>query len=946
MPLEVGSHVGRIRIDALLGAGGMGEVYRGWDEKLERAVALKSITSERRLSPALRSRFLREARVLSKLDHPNICRIWDVLELVDGDWLVLELIDGPTLRERIEQGLGRQEAIAIALEVARVLAVAHGRGIIHRDLKPDNVMQTAGGTVKVLDFGLARAVEADYAEPTSPDAEPFDLEKTVIIGNDTTAPDDSKTSIGSLVGTLHYMSPEQARGLPLTPASDIYSLGVMLLEMLRGGVSAYGDPESAGELLQRVRAAELEPFDARDRELQRLLARMTALQPADRIATGEAVAALERIAARPQRRRRRIIEFASIAAMLAIVIAGVFVIRQLTLSGSIFGARHGSRIAVLPFRNATGDRGMQWVELGLMDHVSRGLSGVRGADVIGSDAVLTAMKHLGITPGANITPEARNRLLDATGADALLASTVTLRDGRYTIRYTAFDRQRAEDEREVTSELITEAANRMSDRIAERIDPAARHRTLHGTRDTFASIAYDMGRQLELTRGGKYGEPYFIVASDRDPQFLEAKEGLADNYAKEGRFAEAQPMMDEVLREARRRNDRTLLVRSLINRAYWDYARGDAPGEERYAREALAVSQQFGDARLIAQSQNALAIPLMATNRYAEAEQLYRAALATARKLHSRMDEAMRVNNLGLLSARRGDHAAAKQWLEQAMRIGEEIGYRDLLTTVIGNLASIYGDEGNYAHAEELSTKEVAMARELGDKRTEVEGLANLGLWAYARGDEQRAIALTEQARAGAAQFGAVHLEAMLWSNLAQARARLGDLAGAQRDADAAMALAAKMNYPEVMPDVLLGAAYPAIRAGRLDEAQRLIDQADALRPLQRSAVFRARLLYARGRYAEAATLIAKAKTMDGTWVPQYEAMLRAFAESARTGKPSTIPFEEPLARHADVGDLRVRDLPQLIGRDFDFARAVAAAEDRVIERQDPLVDVDRPVGG
>src|SRR3954454_22275979 len=177
MPLAAGSHVGRIRIDALLGAGGMGEVYRGWDEKLERAVALKSITSERRLSPALRARFLREARVLSKLDHPNICRIWDVLELVDGDWLGLELIDGPTLRARIENGLPRQEAIAIALQVARVLAVAHGRGIIHRDLKPDNVMQTASGTVKVLDFGLARAVEADYAETTSSDAEPFDLDK-------------------------------------------------------------------------------------------------------------------------------------------------------------------------------------------------------------------------------------------------------------------------------------------------------------------------------------------------------------------------------------------------------------------------------------------------------------------------------------------------------------------------------------------------------------------------------------------------------------------------------------------------------------------------------------------------------------------------------------------------------------------------------------------------
>ena len=893
VPLAAGSHVGRIRIDALLGAGGMGEVYRGWDEKLERAVAVKSITSERRLSPALRARFLREARVLSKLDHPNICRIWDVLELVDGDWLVLELIDGPTLRERIEKGLSRQESIEIALEVARVLAVAHGRGIIHRDLKPDNVMQTASGVVKVLDFGLARAVEADYADPSATDAEPMDLEKTLIIGGETTAPDDSRTSIGSLVGTLHYMSPEQARGLPLTPASDVYSLGVMLHEMLRGR-DAYGEVESVGVLLQRVRAAEIEPYDLGDRELQRLLDRMTALQPADRIAGGEVVSALERIAARPQRRRRRVIELSSIAAILALVVAGVFAIRQVVQSGSVFAARHGSRIAILPFRNATNDRGMQWIELGLMDHVSRGLGGVRGVDIIDSDSVVKAMKQLGIAGGVALSPAKRARLLDAVGADALIASTVTLHDGRYTIRYTAFDRQRGENEREVTSGLITDAANQMSDRIAERIDPAARHRTPHGTSDTFAAIAFDIGRQLELTRGGKYAEPYFTVAIDRDPQFLDAKHRLADIYATAGRLPEAMTLMEEVLREARKRNERDLLVRALVNRAYWDYSRGDAVSDERYAREALAVAQQLGDPRRIGQAQTALAIPLMAMNRFEESERLQLESLAAARRLHSRIDEAPRLNNLGLLAIRRNDRVTAKKRLEEAMRLGEELGYRDMLVTVYENLATIYGDNGDFAHAEELTKKQLSMARELGDKRSELEAIAIQAIWAYAREDETEAIALTEEARRRAAAFGAPHLEALFLTNLAQARTRRGDLAAAQRDADAALAIVntGRMRLPEFEPDILIGASYPAIRAGRLDEAQRLIDKADGIRKTMRGAVFRARLLYARGRYAEASATIEKAKAMEDTWVPQYEAMLRAFAESARTGKPSTVEFE------------------------------------------------------
>jgi tetratricopeptide (TPR) repeat protein len=672
---------------------------------------------------------------------------------------------------------------------------------------------------------------------------------------------------------------------------------VLLHEML-GGTSAYGEPESAAELLQRVRGAQLQPLVLHDAELQRLLARMTALQPADRIAAGDVIASLERIATRPRRRRRRIMQFAGVAAIVAILAGGVFIMRRLALSGGVFASRHGSRIAILPFRNATGDRAMQWIELGLMDHVARGLAGVRGADVIGGDAVLNAMKHLDLKAGTELASDARKRLLDAIGADALVAATVTQSDGRYTIRYAAFDRDRSEDAREVTSELITEAANRMSDRIAERIDPAARHRTPSGTRDTFAAIAYDMGRQLEMTTGGKYGEPYFAVAADRDPQFLEAKEHLADNWAKEGRLAEAQPMMEEVLREARKRNDRALLATALVNRAYWDYSRGDAVSEERYAREALAVAQQLGDPRTIAKAQNSLAIPLMAMNRLDEAEQLDLAALATARKLHSRVDEAPRLNNLGLLAARRGDREGAKRWLEDALRIGEEIGYRDMLTSVVGNLGTIYGDEGNFARAEELSKKQVAMARELGDKKTEIEGLANLGLWAYARGDEVQAIAVTEQAREAAKQFGALHLEALLVSNLAQARARLGDLAGAQRDADDGLAIGAKLRYPAIMPDVYLGAAYPAIRAGRLDEASQLIDRAEGLRKSQRGAVFGARLLYARRRYAEASKRIEEAKRMDeGTWVPQYESMRLAFAESAKTGKASTIRFEEPVKR-------------------------------------------------
>ena len=286
MPLEPGMRIGRIRVEALLGSGGMGEVYRGWDEKLERAVALKVVHADKRLNAEMRARFLREARVLSRLDHPNICRLYDVLEREDGDYLVLELVEGTTLRTRMENGVSKSEAVDVALQVARVLAATHARGIVHRDLKPDNVMITADGVVKVLDFGLARATDevtgAPMREATQIDFDSDDVEKTAVLGRVMTTTDPTHTSAGSLVGTLHYMSPEQARGLPISETSDVYSLGILLYEMLVPGHRAYANVESMSDLLLLVRRAEIAPHDFRDRALSGLLRQMLALHPADR----------------------------------------------------------------------------------------------------------------------------------------------------------------------------------------------------------------------------------------------------------------------------------------------------------------------------------------------------------------------------------------------------------------------------------------------------------------------------------------------------------------------------------------------------------------------------------------------------------------------------------------------------------------------------------------
>ncbi|HWW61568.1 MAG TPA: serine/threonine-protein kinase, partial [Thermoanaerobaculia bacterium] len=226
--LMLGSLIGgHIRILEALGQGGMGEVYIGLDERLGRRVAVKTIRADRPRSDDSRERFLREARALSALDHPNICRLYEYIESPEGDFLVLELIDGRTLRRAIESGISRTKKLRVATEILTALIAAHRKGIVHRDLKPDNVMITADGAVKILDFGIARLEAPDDAErELAIETERIEDAATLIypIADERTA----QLPARLVVGTPQYMSPEQAAGGDVTPASDMYSFGLLL----------------------------------------------------------------------------------------------------------------------------------------------------------------------------------------------------------------------------------------------------------------------------------------------------------------------------------------------------------------------------------------------------------------------------------------------------------------------------------------------------------------------------------------------------------------------------------------------------------------------------------------------------------------------------------------------------------------------------------------------
>jgi serine/threonine protein kinase len=236
MPMAAGTRLGSYEVLAPLGAGGMGEVYRAHDSKLKRDVAIKILPEAFAHDSDLMARFEREAQVLASLNHPNIAAIYGLEESHDTRALVMELVEGPTLAERIgRRTMPLNETVPIAKQIAEALEYAHEKGIIHRDLKPANVKVTPDGNVKVLDFGLAKALE----EPT-PVSDPS-ISPTLTLDG---------TRGGVILGTAAYMSPEQASGKPTDPRADIWSFGGVLYEMLTGKKAFEG--ESVSDTLASV----------------------------------------------------------------------------------------------------------------------------------------------------------------------------------------------------------------------------------------------------------------------------------------------------------------------------------------------------------------------------------------------------------------------------------------------------------------------------------------------------------------------------------------------------------------------------------------------------------------------------------------------------------------------------------------------------------------------
>ena len=519
----IGTVISHYRILAKLGEGGMGVVYRGEDLRLGRAVAMKFIPPGLYSGDAAKERFLREARSASALSHPSICTIFAIEEAEGIPFIVMECVEGETLRARRERGpVQVTEAASWGAQIADGLAAAHDKDIVHRDIKPENLMVRADGRVQILDFGLARW------RGTSTLSVP-----------------------GSTLGTLAYMSPEQARGVEVDGRADIYSLGAVLYELL-GGRAPFAAEHDAALLYEIVNtdpaplaglnpavpapvAAVIMKCLSRDREARYQTARelSAALVAAahgesegsgNRIAAGAAGPVTGAVRGRPLRRLR----IPVIAGAVVLLGLAAWVVPGLLSPGS----SHIDSLAILPLKNASADSSLDYLSDGLTESIISDLSRLSTVKVMSRSSVF----HY---KGEDVDPQAAGKEL---GVKGVLVGRVISRDGYVTI---SAELIRTRDNSQVWGDQVRRKESELfalQEDVAGEIVQNLKLRLTPGENSMISGSKLESAEAYELYLKGRYhwnkrtledlrqSVSFFRSAAEADPGFAEAYAGLADAY--------------------------------------------------------------------------------------------------------------------------------------------------------------------------------------------------------------------------------------------------------------------------------------------------------------------------------------------------------------------------------------------------------------------------------
>jgi serine/threonine protein kinase/Tfp pilus assembly protein PilF len=728
----IGQHVGHYEIIALLGRGGMGEVYLAGDTRLDRKVAIKFLPLRAIADEQSQKRFIREAQAAAKLDHPNICAIHEVGQQDNLDFIVMQYIEGETLATKLDsQSPGVCESLTIMAQVAEALAEAHTHHVIHRDIKPQNIMINSRGQVKVLDFGLAKLIPMGGAESQALTLRPL------------SAP-------GLVIGTAPYMSPQQAKGEPVDERSDLFSLGVILYECVGGKLPFSGatameicaqvihvnpPPPSRFNLhvppeLDRIilKALEKEP-DRRYQSAGELLRELRAVC-AD-LLTGE-----DLVATRPLRIKSRTSGFLARITIPDIVRPPrVFIPVMLAALAVLlfFFGRFPNWLRDTPHR--TSPDAMYWYNVGsraLHDGAYYGASKALEQAVAADDEFALAHARLAeaytemdysdkanyeILRARSLVPElSRLQPLEALYLQAI--TNTALRDFVPAIESYRQIAQRAPDNEKPQVYMDLGRAYDNNDEIEKAIASYVEVTRLGRSYPAaFLRLGILYNRQQKLESAREAFQKAEALYKD-----LSNLEGVTEVLYQRGfglkmlnHLSEARAQLEKALELTRVTSSPYQRIRVLLVLSSVSAAEGAAVQAEQQANQAIELARANGMENLSTEGLIWLGNSFFRRGEYVDAEKYYVQALELARRNNGHKNEAWALMQLGSLRSQQHDTDEALRFIEQALPFYRQGGYRKYLAQGLTLLARVYSDRGDYEAALRAFEEELQSAKQVGD---------------------------------------------------------------------------------------------------------------------------------------------------------------------------------------------------------------------------------------
>jgi tetratricopeptide (TPR) repeat protein/tRNA A-37 threonylcarbamoyl transferase component Bud32 len=845
----IGQTVSHYRILKKLGEGGMGAVYLAEDTHLGRRVAVKFPTSTKD-EHQFRARFLREARSASALNHPNIATIYDYGETDDHHpFIIMELVEGKSLSDLLDEGqvtLGH--AISIIEDVARALGEAHAHGIIHRDIKPANIVINERGQVKVLDFGLAKQLNGEHSHAPDPNA------RTLLA---------TRTQSGVVVGTPLYLSPEQARGVPVDSRSDLFALGAVLYECIAGKPAFSGAGAGIVEIAANVIHVNPSPpsnFNPRvPPELDQVTLKALAKKPEERYQTAdELIASLDAAKAalresdlghaRTQRiqlaretehhsalatltdllKRPRLSVGVVIAALLAVGLIAWVVVRSLRAAphqptavaarwyetgtnalrdGAYYQASKALEQAISSDENfalAHARLAEAWMELDYMDMAKDEL--LRASSLAQDN---TGLSQLDAVYLSAITSSVRRDFPAAIKSYSEIARQIPDQAHVYV------DLGRAYENNEQTKEAI------------ESYLEATKRDSHYATAFLRAGILY--GRQLELASAK--------AAFDKAEELYQAMgnvEGRAEVFFQRGilstgsgKMAEARDELQQALDMARATGNQPQQIKTMLQLVYVFQSGNDSAQAEKFATDAVSLAQSNGMENLTARGLVDLGTVFFLRGNYPEAEKYFQQALDFAQRYKARRNEARARLMFGNLRIAQGNTDQGVGYVEQALAFYQQAGFRRETSRALTLLARANRQKGDYEAALGAFQQLLELAEQIDDPTQKA--LSQEGIGSVLVRQEKYTEALThfQQGYAINKELNNQRATGNSLSDLGNVLWQLGRYPEARAKLDEASAIA---NQPggdkSLLADIQLANAEMALSERRFPEAKTQAEQA------------------------------------------------------------------------------------------------------------------------